>query len=937
VGVRFIALFSSFLALGSALSAQARNEPASASLGGRVLEATSGVAVPGATVTIEGLGLGAIADSLGRYRFGRVPPGPQVLSARRVGYAPTRVSVTIPARGSTSKDIILARASLRLDRVIVTADPTGRARGELGTASVVGREAIANQSATSLQGVLELIPGVPLSPPGLDGTAQIGLRSVPASSAGPVERGPSAANLAAFGTLIILDGVPLSNNANLQSLGPRGELPLASSAAGGGIDLRRIPAATLERVEVMRGVPSSRYGDLTQGAVLVDTRAGVVAPVISARYDARTLEASLVGGREFGGRNTLTLSSDIAHTRIAPGLRDDDAYRLATQLAHRLLVGQDSTGKAGRIVFDTRLDFYQLLQSNPEQPEVIRGRASLSRDNGLRLSERARLALGGSTVELTAAVSRTNQRSSLQTLRIRGATPFTDRLDEGRSIGRFIGGEYLSRVEIDGTPWLVYGRLEWDGARRWLGFDHRLRAGTELRREWNDGPGYQFDIEFPPQVSGNGVQGFDRPYRYDDVPAVATSAFYLDDRLLRTLPGDVSLDVQAGLRAEVFHSGSSWFSGARDVVLQPRLNVQLAPRSWLRVRAGAGTTAKLPSLGSLYPAPQFYDVVNVNRFTNDPAERLAVLTTFVRDPRNNDLGFSTGRKAEVGLEMDLGARGASIGVVAFNDATRGGAGLGYEPGFILRDRFDLSDSSSGTGRPPTIIEPSTRADTIPILLDRPGNNLTLQNSGYELSASFPEIRVIHTRLEVQGAWIRTRLSNSSQDFDVGRRFTTFQLDERIQRVAYYPGITRTGERALLTYRVIHQQPELGLVVTTIVQHNVHDLQRDVGSTDSLAFAGFVTRTGVLVPLSREDRGRPEYADLRGSRTGQRNESGRARPDWFLSIQVAKTLPREGRLSFYGFNIFDRIGQLSTGRRASRQYPPIRFGVEVTMPVVAFLP
>ena len=35
-------------------------------------------------------------------------------------------------------------------------DPAGRARGELGTASVIGSEAIRNQTAASLAGILEL-------------------------------------------------------------------------------------------------------------------------------------------------------------------------------------------------------------------------------------------------------------------------------------------------------------------------------------------------------------------------------------------------------------------------------------------------------------------------------------------------------------------------------------------------------------------------------------------------------------------------------------------------------------------------------------------------------------------------------------------------------------------------------------------------------------
>src|SRR5690606_12318654 len=107
--------------------------------------------------------------------------------------------------------------------------------------------------------------GVVLQPPGLDGIQQLSLRASPISGGSTSLTDSDAGNLSAFGTLLVVDGVPLSNNANLQSLGSRSEVSFAGTA-GVGIDLRRIPATTIERVEVLRGVPSARWGDLTHGA-----------------------------------------------------------------------------------------------------------------------------------------------------------------------------------------------------------------------------------------------------------------------------------------------------------------------------------------------------------------------------------------------------------------------------------------------------------------------------------------------------------------------------------------------------------------------------------------------------------------------------------------------------------------------------------------------
>lgn len=921
------------LLAGSELAAQGARS--GATITGIVRDDATQAALSDVLVRIEDVPSISLTDSLGRFVIRGVPPGPRILLARRVGYSPTRIAITVPVSGTVRQNVILAESALTLEDVTVTADATGRARGELGTATVINREAIENQVTTSLRGVLELVPGVPLSPPGLDGVQQFALRSVPTSfSPSATTGGPSAADIGSFGTLIVLDGVPLSNNANLQSTGPRGELQfLLPTSSGGGIDLRRLPASTIDRVEVIRGVPSARYGDLTNGVIVVDTRAGVVEPTLALQYDARTAQGSFLAGRQFGhGQHTFTLGTDFARTRQAPGLRDDDALRGVLQLAHRGMSGVTPAGspEPARLVLDGRVDFSMMEEDNPERPEVFPGRASSGSERVLRLSERARLALSDrSLLEVTAAFGMSGQRSNIQSLRIRGALPFTNRLTEGRQVGKFIGGEYLSRLSLDGDPRLIYSRAELETRRSLGGFDHTIRIGGELRREWNGGNGYQFDIEFPPQVSFNGVQGFDRPRAFSELPPLATSALYLDDRLLRVLPGDVPLTLQLGVRLDALHDGSHWFTRARDLSVQPRVNAELGIAPWLRVRAGFGEAAKLPTLASLYPPLQYFDVVNVNWYTNDPAERLAILTTFIRDPTNADLGFSVARKMEAGLELSHQGTKSALGLVVFRDRTRDAVGFASEPAFLLREHFDLVDSTQGTGQPPTIIEPASHADSVPILLDKPSNNLRLLNEGVEITATLPEIPALRTHIEVQGAWIRTRLEKDGLDFGTG--FGEFQLDGRIPRSPYWLSPVRTGERSLLTWRVIHHQPALGLVVTATIQNLFNESTENVGGSDSLSFDGYITRGGSLVSVAPEDRTDPQYQDLREPRTGTFFQPVDVPSDWMMSLQVAKSLPAGGRLSFYAFNVLDRQGRI-TGSGGSRQFPGMRFGAELTIPL-----
>ena len=893
-----------------------------ATLAGRVVDATSQTPLVAAMVAIEGTTLATTTAADGRFRIDGAPRGPQTIRVVRIGYAPLRQSVTVPLTGGLTVDFALAKSALNLPNLVVTADPIGRARGELGTASVIGNEAIRNQTAASLAGVLELIPGTVLQPPGLDGVQQFALRAIPLSPGGgigPNAAGPSAQSLASFGTQIVLDGVPISNNANLQSLGARGELSFAT-AAGGGIDLRRIPAATLERVEVIRGIPSARFGDLTQGVVLVDTRAGVVAPEARLRFDARTVEGTVVGGANLFPGQTGTASLNLARTRLAPGSRDNVGSRFSAQLAHRW--------SAKRLTLDSRVDAFQVLEDEPESP-LFPNVKSQSRDNGIRISERAHYRLGGqSRLEWTAAFEGDRQRSFSQLPLLRGAMPFSNRLTEGTQDGKFIGGIYVARVDVDGDPRQVYSRLELTTPARFAGFDHLTRSGFELGREWNGGPGFLFDIEFPPQVTFNGVQGYDRPRRFDQVPPLVTSALYFDDRMSRTV-GNTLVNLQAGVRLDLLHDGSTWASAVRDAALGPRLQLEIAPRERVRVRAGVGRVAKVPFLSDLSPGVQYYDLVNFNYYANIPAERRAIVTTRILDRNNGNLQMMRSDKAEIGVEFDLG-RGGQISLAAYRDRIRNGIGVRERPTFLLRDHFAVDSATIGTGRPPEVLRPPFLTDTVPTLIDQPANNLDLRSHGLELATIFPEIAPLKTRIDVQGAWTWSRLFDSGIQFT--NDFSDFQLSERIPRAPYWETLTRQGERLLVTTRLIHQQPKVGLVITGTIQITLRESRQDIGGTDSLSFAGYITRAGVLVPVPLADRTLPQYRDLRLSRNGLVDPQTTP-ADWLFSLQVTKTLPLDGRLSFYAFNAFDRQGTYGSATTAPRFYPPVRFGLEVTMPLL----
>jgi hypothetical protein len=914
------------IVVASAIAAPLAAQQAPPQLLGRITVRGTGLPVDGAAVSIEGSAALVVTDSAGRYLLRGVSPGAHTLLVQRLGFAAVRVPVVIPVSGTLTVDAQLATSALHIEQVTVIADRVGRVQGETGTASVIDREAIAAQTASSIQGVLELLPGVPLQAPGLDAAAQFSLRGIPIA-------GTDVNNIGAAGTLIILDGVPLSNNANLQTVGVRGELAPTASTAGGGVDLRRIPASTLERVEVIRGIPSVRWGDLTQGAIIVETRAAATAPEFAGRFDPRTTEANIVGGRAWSDdRQAVTAAFNLAETRQARTLSAASTIRGAGQLAHRLSLG-DPGDAAPAATLDTRFDWWRLRFDSPEREDLEPDRNSLQDDWGIRLAERARFRARGGRFEWTASFDAQRQYTSETRSLVRSAVPFTERLEEGRNIGTFAEGRFVGAYQLRGAPRLLYTRIEYvrDAAPDMRRFSAgEFRAGAELRREWNGGVGYIFELARPPQVSNiSGVNGFDRPRGFDNIPAVATSAVYGDMRITSTL-GETFAEVQPGVRVDLLHDGGWWTSGARSASFEPRVTARVAPRSWLRLLGGAGVVSKIPTVAQLYPPLQYFDVVNVNRYTPEPSERLAVLTTFIRDPSNPDLGHSRNTRREVGFELDGGLRRGMLSVTYFNDAQSGAVTRRREVFSVPRDHYELVDTAQGTGRPGTIVDPPTGSDPLPIFLDRSVNGGRLNTSGFEYIISLPVIPSLRTRLEVSGAKIETRFRTDEVEYESAIRFHTFQIDSTIPRSAYFEGRSNRAERAIRTWRLVHHQPELGLIVTATIQQRLGEERERTGRLDSLSFIGYITRTGDKVPVPESDRSLPEYADLRQARVDFTTTLSRQPDDWMMSIQIAKSVGTQGRLSLYFFNVLDKL--VTFGGGTARGLPSSRFGAELTMPM-----
>jgi outer membrane receptor protein involved in Fe transport len=98
------------------------SQPSEGRIVGRVVDATSGRALPGAQVVIDGTMVGVLAGVEGRYSLLRVPSGAVAVQAVMIGYATKTITdVLVPPGGTIELNISLDETALQLDEIIVTA------------------------------------------------------------------------------------------------------------------------------------------------------------------------------------------------------------------------------------------------------------------------------------------------------------------------------------------------------------------------------------------------------------------------------------------------------------------------------------------------------------------------------------------------------------------------------------------------------------------------------------------------------------------------------------------------------------------------------------------------------------------------------------------------------------------------------------------------
>ncbi len=907
-----------------------------ATLTGKVVEAEDeSKPIEFATVQVLPQAVGVVTNSKGEFTFYRLAPGRVNVKVDFLGMEPIDTTFTL-APGSHN-DIVfrMHESSFRLVEVTVVAK-----EGKAGnaTSSLVSRQAMDHLQTSSLHDILQLLPGgVTPGESGLTSAKTLSIRSL----------GDSRVN--SMGTAIVVDGAPLSNNANLQTLSPAisggGSSVGGGSSPNSGLDVRAISTDNIESVEVIRGIPSVEHGDLTSGAVLIKSKAGREPLTIRFKTDPQIYQASVGKGISLGERKgNVNVSGDYAYS--VKDVTESYAYyqRATARAMYSNLFGKLSSNSA--------LDFSLGKDTREMNPDDQRTQlATGAKDVALRFNTNGtwnidkgwlsdvKYAVSGSYRDkhsysqqllgnAFSAYSMSNTDGAILSNRPGQKVFDSDgkeltRIPAGESslYATYLPNEYFSRYDIYGKEVNLFANLNASLLKTTRNVTNRILLGVNFKTDGNLADGKVYDLENPPYRVLSSENSSPRPRKYSSIPFINQLSLYAEENLSWRL-NRRELVVQAGVRYDNIN-GKNAFS--------PRSNLSfelLPERLWLR--GGAGITAKAPTTLYLYPENAYFDFVHFNtlNMSNVPeAEQLFLSSTRVFNTENGNLKIATNNKQEVGFDVRVNRMRFSV--TAYNEEMKNGYGLATTlDTYHLLNYIIYEEATLNPGAIPTLKEKEHH--NIFVSYATPTNNVRSHNRGIEYDFDFGRINAIRTAFVLNGAYMR------STDWSEGHSFSNAKNLNQLERNVgvYEPGVAKyERERLVTTLRATHNIPSIGFVVTGTAQVSwINKSWTNYGNDTT--FVSYISRVdGKVKPFNESMKDDDEFKYLFERKSPTRFIAESFPPVLLINFHLTKEIGENVRASFYANNMFNSRPMYESKRSPgsfSRLNFPITFGFELVL-------
>ncbi len=572
-------------------------------------------------------------------------------------------------------NIVLLENSLTLKEVQISSSYT-KSKNSISSITF-NEEAIERIQAFSLMDVLNTLPGKQLSAPNINSSQTLTLRNTLGGTYGLNN---------SLGIPIIVDGVTLSNDGNMQSrpITQRGMggsvLPATNGSFANdvpfrGIDLREIPVESIEKIEVIQGVASAEYGELTDGAIIIERKAGKSPLQFTTNINAGSTNYSLNKGfnlpYKLGG---LTTDFNYAISNNDPRDKFQEYRRYSASIRWQYNINSSIKNKFN-------IDYNRKIDEGKLDPDDGNRREYYSKQNGIRLSNTTNFKVSSkylNNVNLTLSYAIANQDSYSQWFLNQATKGYTAKDTTGIYEGTILGGQYLAVEQIVGKPISASGNLRFTSLINIGNTYHTLTYGLNSNYTNNGGKGVVSDPDRPRTVNFNNTNI--RPYSFQQTPSMVNSGFYFTDNIGYKVFGK-RINSNLGVRLDS-QNGSLSF--------QPRLSTQVILSDEWNFGLAYGISTKSPTLAQIYPPPAWIDIPLIFALNSDAALYLVYTKKF--QSANPNLKPSKSSQAE--FTLNFNNKTISSRLNAFYKGSTDGFNSVHQYQSIILPNYDFNYNAS---------------------------------------------------------------------------------------------------------------------------------------------------------------------------------------------------------------------------------------------------
>jgi len=845
-----------------------------------------------------------------------------------IGYQ--KLVKVVETKGETIElgNIILKDLNLALETIDINAKRNYE--GSSNSSLIISRDIIEQTSALSLNDLLNQLPNRKVVAPSLQTVQNITLRSTFASTTNG--RGAYEMNNS-FGVAIILDGNTISNNMNMQSFNP-GILGVGNSLitsgnsyglngspttsysgdfAFSGTDLRQIPVDNIENIEVISGVAPAKYGDLSEGAVIVERQAGVAPAFLRMQLRDNATSYGYSQGFKLPGK-AGALNIGLNYVNSFADNRDKlKAYkRINGSLMHTNVFGKEK-----RLKNTLSLDYGKNLDGIKTDPDDITDRVVRFDSWNFSVANRSSYRVNSSflkNIALNLRYSEGHQVSYTEEFRNVPYVIMSDATTTGIHEGYYYAGIYTAQSLIDGRPINASAKLDFNSDFKTGSTTHFLGFGISYDYGANKGLGQVLDPGRPRSntavaSSGNASKRSERYYDFNLAVAQQNIGLYAEDMFKLDVFGK-PLNVRAGIRYDLQNSLPSF---------SPRINVNYELNKNIKFGFAYGLSYKSPSLGQRYPGPTYYEIPVINAYNGNAAESIYLVYVNRYDYDSSNLKSPKSETFEFTSQIKIKEFNLSLSL--FNKNSRNGINTVSQQNYVT---LPVYAATSRPGQQPILTQTGIR--TVAFSFSNFENDLKSDNQGIELILNTPKIKSIETSFNLSGGLFRTNYqtnSNRVQSFDdLGPTLPDYAV------VAYYPSTKRISYLSNARVTSSTHIPKISLIVSFVADFSL--LQKTVQRADAGSPLAYYTRDGRYITLSNIDKTNINYAHtIQTNAEINENNVPHIIPNFHLSL--AKEIKKRLRFSFNVYNVFNYQPYYitSTGTYTYPNAAP-SFGAEISL-------